>query len=48
MFNPQTATNYYALNSLINSYNIQWNGLYSMYTIGNMWAATSSLKFDIS
>jgi hypothetical protein len=43
MFNPQTATNYYALNSLINSYNIQWNGLYSMYTIINMWATKKTI-----
>ncbi len=43
MFNPQTATNYYALNSLINSYNIQWNGLYSMYTIINMWVEKKTI-----
>ncbi len=43
MLNPQFATNYHALQSLSNSYNIQWNGLYSMYALINLWAEKKTI-----
>ena len=37
MFNLERATNSKALESLVNSYNNQWEGKYSMYKLLNLW-----------
>ncbi len=46
MFNPQTATNYEAIKSLVESYNTQWNGKYSMYAIINIWALKKTIGYN--